>query len=382
MYTLEQLSSLVDLVYESMLDSKRWPEFLRTFAATLDGHAPVLFHHDVHRLSGNVAIGVGYGPEAMLKYRDYYAARNPWLRSRPELLRSNSVRTSHMMCSRRELLRSEFYGDYLRPLGIEQGIGATLMTEGASTANISVFAGTQRQDFSAPDMQLLTALLPHLGRALQVQRRLGESALRERALLETTESVAAGVVLVDAAGRVLFMNETAHAQVARGDGLEVDREGLRAARADDTRALRKRIAEAALTSAGDGLNPGGRLRIRRPSGQPSLELLISPLPLSEEHWCFTGEAAALICINDPSVPDQPPTGAIAQMHGLSRGESRVLAGVAAGKSAVEVARELGVSYNTIKTHLRHLFAKTGTRSQRELIRLVHRTATVRARSER
>lgn len=382
MYTLEQLSSLVDLVYEAMLDSKRWPVFLRTLATHLQGHAPVLFHHDVSRLSGNVAVGVGYGPEAILKYRDYYAARNPWLRSRPELLKSNCVRTSHMMCSRRDLLRSEFYSDYLRPLGIAQGVGATLLTEGSATANISIFAGAERKDFSDPDMQLLAALLPHLRRALQVQRRLELSALRERALLEATDSGAVGVVLVDAAGRVIFMNETAHTEVARRDGLDIDQEGLRAAHADDARLLRRRIADAVRTTRGHGLHAGGRLRVRRPSGRPSLELLVSPLHLTGEHWCSTGRAAALICIGDPAVPEQPATVAIGQMHGLSAGERRVLAGVAAGKSAVQVARELGIKYNTIKTHLRNLFAKTGTRSQRELIRLVHRTSIVRARQDR
>ena len=43
-----------------------------------------------------------------------------------------------------------------------------------------------------------------------------------------------------------------------------------------------------------------------------------------------------------------------------------------------IARQLDLSPNTIKTHLRRVFAKTGTHQQAELTRLLASLAMVRA----
>lgn len=51
--------------------------------------------------------------------------------------------------------------------------------------------------------------------------------------------------------------------------------------------------------------------------------------------------------------------------GLTGQEMRVLAELASGRANKEIARSLGLSPNTIKTHLTHLFAKleAGTRTE-------------------
>jgi LuxR family transcriptional regulator, maltose regulon positive regulatory protein len=57
---------------------------------------------------------------------------------------------------------------------------------------------------------------------------------------------------------------------------------------------------------------------------------------------------------------------------ISRGESRVLRYLPTNLSAPEIAGELSVSVNTVRTHMRHLFVKLGVHSRTE--------AVVRARS--
>ena len=57
-------------------------------------------------------------------------------------------------------------------------------------------------------------------------------------------------------------------------------------------------------------------------------------------------------------------------YGLTRAEARVAFAVSAGTSVVATADALGVSANTVKTHLRSVFIKTGTRGQVELARLM------------
>jgi len=60
----------------------------------------------------------------------------------------------------------------------------------------------------------------------------------------------------------------------------------------------------------------------------------------------------------------------ADRYGFTRTETKVTALIMRGYSAKETAVKLGVSYNTIKVHLRHVFSKVGVRNQRSLISLM------------
>lgn len=60
----------------------------------------------------------------------------------------------------------------------------------------------------------------------------------------------------------------------------------------------------------------------------------------------------------------------AKKYGLTRTETSVTTWIMRGYSAKEAAMKLGMSYNTIKVHLRHVFQKVGVRNQRALISLM------------
>lgn len=56
--------------------------------------------------------------------------------------------------------------------------------------------------------------------------------------------------------------------------------------------------------------------------------------------------------------------------GLTHTEARVTARLAAGRSVKEIADALGIRVSTVRSHLKSAFAKSGTRGQTDLIRLV------------
>jgi DNA-binding CsgD family transcriptional regulator len=63
-----------------------------------------------------------------------------------------------------------------------------------------------------------------------------------------------------------------------------------------------------------------------------------------------------------------------EINGLTPGEVRVLHAVLEVGGIREIAAALAISPTTVKTHLRHIFQKTGAKGQVDLIRLVARAA--------
>ncbi len=372
MYRHEELAPLVDQVYEAMLDDAQWPRALTSIAHSLRGRLPVLYHHDTRNHAGGMSITVGYDSAAVQAYGNYYAERNVWLRTGEELLKTRRTRTSHMMCPRRELVRSEFYNGFLvRMIDTSQAIGATLLRQGTHSSNITLFAGPERSEFSQDDVLFLDALVPHLRRALQVHMRMAEGALRKRELLETLAGLSVGIFLVSAHGKVLFMNAAAGSFVAKGGALAIDAAGLRAIRSDDTAKLRALIGGAAQTSRRRALSSGGVLRVAQPKGGSPLEVLVSPIHVGGS-WSWGERSVAAVYVTDPGRSTLASVGTIRALYGLTATEARVFSALSRGVSGKRAAEELGISYNTLKTHLRHIFMKTDTRSQVELLRLAHR----------
>lgn len=62
--------------------------------------------------------------------------------------------------------------------------------------------------------------------------------------------------------------------------------------------------------------------------------------------------------------------ALQERHGLTRAEARVALRLAEGLSVPAIARDLNVTVETIRTHLKRTYGKTGARRQAELVRVV------------
>jgi DNA-binding CsgD family transcriptional regulator len=71
-----------------------------------------------------------------------------------------------------------------------------------------------------------------------------------------------------------------------------------------------------------------------------------------------------------SIALRPSAGeAFAELYGLTRCELRVLLAMAPGLRVREAAETLGIGETTAKTHLQHIYAKTGTSKCTELMHL-------------
>jgi DNA-binding CsgD family transcriptional regulator len=145
----------------------------------------------------------------------------------------------------------------------------------------------------------------------------------------------------------------ARALLALGDGLHPGHDGIAAATPADTIALRRLIAGA-----------GGHCALTRSAGRPPLAALA--VPLRSE----AASKATILFLTDPDRDRRQHAETLQRRFGLTRAESTFLAEIVKGDGLRAAAGRLGVSLATARTHLRHVFDKTGARRQAELVGLV------------
>jgi DNA-binding CsgD family transcriptional regulator len=85
-------------------------------------------------------------------------------------------------------------------------------------------------------------------------------------------------------------------------------------------------------------------------------------------------AAAVFIDNADTSTGSQQVDQLTRLYGLTAAEARIALRIAEGSSPQEVARSLGVSVNTVRTHLHRAFDKTGTRRQAQLARWVQQVS--------
>jgi DNA-binding CsgD family transcriptional regulator len=204
--------------------------------------------------------------------------------------------------------------------------------------------------------------------------KLGHQAL-QRAQFSVVDQLSAGIILLDRTGKVVLANAAACSMTEHGSPLRLRNSVLTAASGMHSRRL-DHLIEAALHGA-----PIGTMSIPHPDDGRLFTVLVSSMR-SRDIDRFGGhgmrDAAAMLLIFDPARPLEIPTEWIMDAFDLTLAEARVALCAASGASTPETAQRLNVSPNTVKTHLRRVFAKTGTSRQAELARLMGSIGLVRA----
>lgn len=168
----------------------------------------------------------------------------------------------------------------------------------------------------------------------------------------------------------MSLNSDADHLIRNSDGLIVKDGILRTFIPDETHSLRALVAGTASGPGGQAGGPGGLLRISRPYGRAPFELLISPLQCWEDSWMQREPHLVAVLVTDCFRGAAAQDAGLKTLHGLTAREASVAMAISRGLMGKEICRELKISYNTLKTHLRHIHAKTHTKSQVGLFRVL------------
>ena len=199
------------------------------------------------------------------------------------------------------------------------------------------------------------------------ERRNGPGAGLAKLLAAVLDEVDYGLVLMAADGHVVHANHAARVELAGAKSLQLVGRRLSGRSATDQRALDDALAGARdegkrrmlAFAPADALSEG-----------KSCDLSIVPLPaaLSANH---SGHAV-LIALPRSRIAETLSVDAYARELGLSRREQQVLAGLCEGLRVKEIAAQLEIGDETVRSHVKRLKAKTGCAGIVDIVNQVSR----------
>jgi DNA-binding CsgD family transcriptional regulator len=366
----DRLLRAVGQIYDCVGDASRWHTCLTTIGVLLRGTSTNLLYHDL-RSRGGIQVAIGADPDLYRQYRDYGHAIDPWaLACRPGTTPAGGVLIGASVVDHARMKKTEFYAAMGRRYETTRCVFGVLEASPHQAAVLSVNRGDRDEEFDSQDARLVSVLIPHIRRALAMHRRLGALDAHQAHSLDALDRLHRGLVLVDDHARPILVNRYAAHLVERRDGLTIEKGALVAAAPAAARRLASALGAAIAVSKGTAFAmTNGELEIPR-STRPPLLVSITPVGRLSPYGELTSCAAASVVVVDPDDIAWPPIDRLRELFSLTAAEARVAAALAAGSRVADISDEFGVTPATVRSQVKRILDKSGTRSQSSFIRLL------------
>ncbi len=363
---IEHPDSLLDAIYDTATEPETWRTVLTHIADLTGSQGGILFGQSF----GASAVYFDFNGRLSEECNTAYKARhvrNPWNHGM-ERMAVGQIVISDEIFPVEQLRKTLFYEEVLRPQG---DVIHNAMVSLAARDDFRVafnICRTARQ--GPPDAAMVAwtrTLVPHLRRSVGLAYRLDQYRALQQGQYRVLDRLSSGVILLDRRARVLYANAAARALDATSGALRLGKANVTAVSPSHAREL-ETLIRAVL-----GGVPMVSMSVPRVSDGLAVTILaVSVRGKDAARFAdlHLPDAAVMLFIVDPANRLDIPPAVVMDAYGLTRAEARVALAVSSGLSVPEVAIQLGLSPNTVKTHLRRVFAKTGTGRQAELVRLM------------
>ncbi|MGW1419424.1 helix-turn-helix transcriptional regulator [Bradyrhizobium manausense] len=369
--SVEKFSDLIGAIYDCVIAPEHWTDVLNDIRLELGFATALLSAYSFTNVTIGVNAASGTDPVPTLAQTSKeYAADivELWggferIRRYPlgePIIRSQAV-------PEEVILGNRYYREWSRPRGLSDAVGVALVREKTIIGN-AMFA-QHESDGAIEEIQIsgLRVLAPHIRRAVTISNLFDMKTVEAATFAATVEALTVGVVLVDEDAKIVHANAAADAMLTANDPILARQGRIAVQSTATTTSLHQAIAQAAKDEAALG-QKGIGIPILRPSGDP-LVIHVLPLRRGSVRARLAQRATAALFVASASGPPQMSHVALNQLYDLTPAEIRIFELICEGHTRDAISDLLGVSVATVKTHLLHVFEKTGCRRQVDLVRL-------------
>ena len=357
---------LIPAIYEAALEPERWDSLFAGLSDEMDGAAVYLGQSFTDRFGIGDFWTVGVDPGGWNRFDE------PEQSAQSNRTLATLLRSEGRVVDRREIIPDTEVGrDQLSRIFLtENGLfhaTVSVVQRDEQVASTLWIARDRARPIEGAAFESIRLLAPHFGQAMRIHRALRRSAAETSMFRSVLDRLPRGVALLDGGLRLLYANAAAASALEAGRGL-VERFGRLGASAP---CLQRALQDHArrLTGGSEDLRVG-TLIVRDAQGEPAWRVSLAPA-IGASASGFAVGARIVAFIDDLArAPDEPRAEDHAAWFGLTPAEARVAALSVRALRPGEIAATIGVSINTVKTHLKVVHARLGVRSQAELVRTV------------
>jgi DNA-binding CsgD family transcriptional regulator len=363
---LDEVFEVIEGIYAAGIDPDYWPKALAGVVKCVGGNAATMEVIDRKTFVHREFFSFQVPDPGEIAYLSEYAALSPRI---PAALKQKpgDIAWDYQIIGEREIDGSPFYSEFLSRLDMRYAIAGILSSGASEFAAVAVQRSGKQGHVGDAEIAMMERLAPHIGRSLDLTRRLKGARDARHSLEQSLEWLNEGVALLRADGALLYAN-LAMQKIARAD------DGIR---------LKKGLIEFSAPNANSRFSVGVRLSAlrgrtakcdesdfaaQRPSGKPSYLVSVRSLPKKSPVTRNEAAADAIIFVRDPLNRQGVGIKILRSVFGLTAAEASLASALCNGLSPVDYAHNCTLSLNTVYTHLRRIKQKTGCKRMGELIR--------------
>jgi len=355
---------LLGRLYDTVLDPSAWNDVLDRVSSGVGAWAWHLFSMDA--LSDRVTWSLGGSTQDIAKacddYNSYYRHIDPRLAWSRHMAPGDWFTCANLL-TERDVANSEIFIDHLLPHGIRYSMGG-LLRDGSTPCYLGFFREPGRAPFGPEELARVAALTPHLSRAIVLQQHVRDLGLRSFYGAAALDALAFGAAIVESDGRLHYANAAAEDLLRKQDRLTLAHGRLLPVSVKEQEPFAALLDQACRGIAGH--------RLLAPSSPHPLRLIAVPLRDPRRAGVVRAwPPLALLAFAALEVNEAFAVDLLRSLFHLGSAEARVALALLAGKNVKQIATAHGTALNTVRTQLRSIMEKTGTRRQSELVGLLH-----------
>lgn len=372
--SIEQVSEVIGLIYDCALDPSRWEAAMtgmcRAFGFDVSTLSVFRFPAGSPTIQAVVGIEREWVVESM-KYHDelvevWGGAERMLNFPIDEPIIASRVASPTVMETNRYFL------EFAQPKGIYDSIAFAAARTPGMIGGLSFNRRGTTTPFGDIDVEHLRLIAPHVRRAITISDLFGLKTVEAATFGSVLDGFAFGIILVDRDLAIVHANTKGRAMLDAREPVRSEKGRLALAERTTQAAL-----ERAVHSAAEGASALGGRGIGIPASGKDKPAVVHVLPLrhGEIRRGVGARAVAALFVAPASLPARLPADAIAAIYDLTPAETNILELLVAGKTQGEIADALGIAPSTVKSHILHLFEKTGSRRQADLLKLAVRLSS-------
>lgn len=280
---------------------------------------------------------------------------------------SGDVVTDEDGISADEMETHPFYTQFLAKFGLRWVAAVGVAPDPRLHAGLTIQRGLGKPRFSPPEKEIVARLGRHVEQALRIGAQLIEAKTTADTLGQTFRRMGVAVFTLDAADRVLFLNDSARKLTGepfavRNGSLRIKGEGGAPISLDRAFATQRSLAAAPSDTV--------PLLLRETDGR---HLIAFRLPvhatddISEE---FLRSAKTLLLVVERRRGEPADLYTLRELFGLTGAEAKLASLIGQGISPKQAASQLQITESTVRSVLKRIYSKIDVSRQGELAALL------------